>query len=200
MPAADAGGVALHVAQQRAPRVGQLAVPLEHHPPLEEVGARVDQHALRFEAVASGASRLLLVVLERLRRAGVDHEADVRAIDAHPERDGRDDDVGLFVDERVLVPVPLGVVEPGVIRQRAHAGRRQPLGERVDLAARRAVDDARLAAMAREDVLQLLLQARARQHAVDEVRPIERADQLERLAQLRAAPRCRAARAPSPSR
>ena len=31
MAAADAGGVALHVAQQAAARVGQLAVALEHH-------------------------------------------------------------------------------------------------------------------------------------------------------------------------
>ena len=39
VPAADAGGVALHVAQQRRARVGELAVPLEHDAPLQEVGA-----------------------------------------------------------------------------------------------------------------------------------------------------------------
>src|SRR6185503_5388265 len=77
MPAADAGGVALHVAQQRAPRVVQLAIALEHHAPLQEVGARIHEDALRFEAVAPGASRLLLVVLQRLRRARVDDEAHV---------------------------------------------------------------------------------------------------------------------------
>ena len=105
--AADAGGVALDVAQQAAARVRQLAVLLEHHPPLEEVRARGDQHALGLEAVAAGAARFLLVVLERLRRAGVNHEAHVRAIDAHAERHRRDDQVDLFVQERVLVAMPV---------------------------------------------------------------------------------------------
>ena len=105
--AADARGVALDVAQQRAPRVGQLAVPLEHHPPLQEVGGRVDQHALGLEAVAPGAAGLLLVVLERLRRAGVHDEPHVGAIDAHAERHRGDDDVGVLVEERVLVAAAL---------------------------------------------------------------------------------------------
>ena len=76
-------------------------------------------------------------MLERLRRAGVDDEADVGAVDAHAERDGRDHDVGLFVQERVLIAVALAVVEPGVIRNRANAAVRQPGRERVDLAPRR---------------------------------------------------------------
>ena len=106
--AADAGGVPLHVAHQRPARVGQLAVPLEHHPPFQEVGGRVDEHALRFEAVAPGAARFLLIVLERLRRAGVNHEPHVRSIDAHPERHRGDDDVGVLVEEGVLVALPHG--------------------------------------------------------------------------------------------
>ena len=104
VPAADAGGVALHVAQQLAALGAQLAVPLEHHAPLQEVGGRVDEHALGLEAVAAGAAGLLLVVLERLRRAGVHDEAHVGAVDAHAEGDRGDDDVDVFVEERVLVP------------------------------------------------------------------------------------------------
>ena len=77
--------------------------------PLEEVRARSDQHALGLEAVAAGAAGFLLVVLERLRRAGVDHEPHVRSIDAHAERHRRDDDVDLFVEERILVAMPLVV-------------------------------------------------------------------------------------------
>ena len=107
MAAADARGVALDVAQQRPPRVGQLAVPLEHDAPLQEVGRRVDEHALGLEAVAAGAAGLLLVVLERLRRAGVHDEAHVRAIDPHAEGDRGDDDVGVLVEERVLVAAAL---------------------------------------------------------------------------------------------
>ena len=37
--------------------------------------------------------------------------------------------------------------------------------------------------MTRQDVLQLLLERRARQDAVDEVGPIERADELDRIVQ-----------------
>ena len=51
--AADACGVALHVAQQLARAVGQLAVLLEHEAPFHEVGRRVDEHALGLEAVAA---------------------------------------------------------------------------------------------------------------------------------------------------
>ena len=68
-----------------------------------EVGRRVDQHALGLEAVAARASRLLLVVLERSRRAGMHDEAHVRAIDAHAEGDGGDDDVDALAEERVLI-------------------------------------------------------------------------------------------------
>ena len=183
MPAADARGVALHVAQQRAPRLGQLAVPLEHHPPLQEVGGRVDQHALRFEAVAAGPPGLLLVVLERLGRPGVHHEAHVRPIDAHPERHGGDDDVRMLVEERILVPAALVVGQAGVIGARPHSRFDQPGRERVDLPARRAVDDPGLAAMAAEDVGQLALELGAGEHAVNQVRPIERSDQLDMVAQ-----------------
>ena len=58
------------------------------------------------------------------------------------------------------LPAALVVGQAGVVRQRAHAALAQPRGERVDLAPRRAVDDARLAAVPREDVEQLPLQVR----------------------------------------
>ena len=119
--AADRRRVALHVAQQCAAGVGQLAVALEHDPPLEEVRRRVDEHALGFEAVAAGTAGLLLIVLERLRRAGVHDEAHVGAIDAHAERHGRHDDVGVLVEKRVLIPAALAVAQPGVIGDGPHA-------------------------------------------------------------------------------
>ena len=148
MAAADARRVAFDVAEQRATRVGELAVALEHDAPLQEVGRRVDQHALRFEAVAPGAAGLLLVVLERLRRAGVNDEAHVRSVDAHAEGHGGDDDVGVLVEKRVLIPAALVVGEAGMVGPGANAGLGQPRRQRVDLAARRAVDDAGLAACA----------------------------------------------------
>ena len=81
--------------------------------------ARIDQHALGRQAVAAGASRFLLVVLGRSRRAGVHDEADVRSIDAHAERHRRDDDVGALVEERLLMPAAHVVGQAGVIRHRA---------------------------------------------------------------------------------
>ena len=148
-----------------AARVRQLAVLLEHHAPLQEVGARVDQHALGLEPVAAGAARFLLIVLERLRRARVDDEAHVRPVDAHPERHRRHDDVELSFRNASWLRCRSSSAMPGVIRPRAPAGVLQPLRQRVHFLARRAVDDAGLAAMPLEHVEDLLLQrasARAR--------------------------------------
>src|SRR5205823_205537 len=75
----------------------------------------------------------------------------------------------------------LDVRKAGVIWKRRDAGAGQPCRKRLDLAARRAVDDARLAAMARDDLLQLALQRAARKRAIEQVRAIERSDQLQRI-------------------
>jgi hypothetical protein len=112
-------------------------------------------------------------VLQRLRGAGVNDEPDVGAVDPHAERHRRHHDVGVLVDELVLMSVPLRVVEPRVVRDGANPRGREPRRQRVHLAPRRAVDDAGIAAMARENLLELCLEARARHHAVDEIRPIE---------------------------
>ena len=183
VPAADARGVALHQAQQTARALGQLAVLLHHVAPLHEIRARVDQQALRFQAVASRPPGFLLVVLERSRRACMYDEPDVGSVDAHSERHGRHDDLDALVEERVLMRLALLVREPGVVRQRRGADLGEPRGERIDLPPRRAVDDARLAAVAFEHVEELPLQHRSRQDAVEEIRPIEGADQLDRIAQ-----------------
>ena len=105
-----------------AARVGQLAVLLEHHAPLQEVGARVDQHALGLEAVAAGAARLLLVVLERLRRAGVDTKRTSERSMPMPNATVATTTSASSFEERVLVAVPLVVRQAGVVRPRAHAG------------------------------------------------------------------------------
>ena len=181
--AARARGVFLHVAQQRARAFIPFAVGLEHLPPAHEVAAGIDQHALRRQPVASRASRLLLIVLRRPRRACMDDEPDVRAIDAHPERDGRDDDVDALVQEHLLVVAADFVRQAGVIRHRAVPLARQPLGQRFDLLPRRAVDDARLPVVPIENRDQLRVEMAAANHPVHEVRPIEGSDQLQRFAQ-----------------
>ncbi len=71
-----------------------------------------------------------------------------------------------------------------MIRTGAHPGLDEPCRQRVDLAARQAVDDARLAAAPAQDVEDLPLQVRARNNAVDQVRPVERSDELDGILQL----------------
>ena len=183
VPAADGGGVAFHVAHQRPPFGAELAVPLEHDPPLQKVCCRRDQDALRFEAVASGPPGLLLIVLERLRRAGMQDESHVGSIDPHPERDGRNDDVGLLVEEGILILVALGIAQAGVVRHRAVAFIDQPRRKIVHLTSRQAVNDPGLLLMPREHVENLPPQVRARQDPIHEVRPIERPDHLQRVLQ-----------------
>ena len=179
--AADTRRVALHLPQQLAARVVELAVLLEHRAPFHEIGRRVNQQALGFEPVAARASRFLLVVLERSRCARVHDESHVGSIDAHPECDRGHDDVGPLAEERILVAAALAVRESGVIGQGSMADPGQPCRERIDFAARRAVDDARFAFVPRKDVDELLLERGARQRPIDQVRPIERSDELRRI-------------------
>ena len=119
----------------------------------------------------------------RPRRAGVNDEAHVRAIDAHPERHRRHHDVDLFVEKGFLVPGAHVVGQPRVIRNRAEPLAGQPVGRLLHLATRQAIDDARLVLMAGEDAKNLAPQVGPAQHAVGEVRTIEPADEHERLVQ-----------------
>jgi hypothetical protein len=109
MPAADTRSVAFHLAKERTPRVRELVGLTQHGAPSGKVASGVDQDALGLQAVAAGATRFLLVVLERLGRTGVEDEPHVGAIDAHPECDGGNDKLRLFVEERILMAVPLVV-------------------------------------------------------------------------------------------
>jgi hypothetical protein len=84
-----------------------FASALDHRPPDDGVGGGVEHHALRFESIAPGAPALLLVVLDRFRHAGVEHESDVGAIDAHSKGDGGHDQIALLRRELFLCSAPL---------------------------------------------------------------------------------------------
>ena len=129
------GGVTLHLAKVLAVALAQLVVRLEQALPPQEIGRRRDEHAVGGQPVPSGAPRLLLVVLERPRRARMDHEPHVGPVDAHAERDRGDDDVGPLVDERLLVRVPRLVGHARVVGERPHAEPLKPGGNLVHLAA-----------------------------------------------------------------
>ena len=201
VPALERAGVALHLAQVGDVGFAQLARQLHDPAPLQEVGGRVEQQALGGEAVAAGAAGLLLVVLERLGRAGVHDEAHVGSIDAHAEGDGGDDDVGALVDEGVLVAGALVVGQPGVIR-RPPCGRRRRAPRR---SGRRPCARCSRRCPLRRDARSSTASSccsrdEARPHAVDQVRPIEAADEHERVAQPELRGRCPRARASSRSR
>ena len=125
--------------------------PADDLPELTLFADNLVPHVLRIDGVLEFyLNAHLLVVLQRLRRAGVDHEAHVRPVDAHPERDGRDHDVRVLVDERVLVAMALRDRRA----RRGTAAARSPVvdsqsAQRVDFLAGGAVDDAGVAAMPR---------------------------------------------------
>ena len=63
------------------------------HPELAlHVVLRVEQHAARRLAVASGAARLLEIVFQRSGDVGMDDQPHVRLVDPHAEGVGRRDD------------------------------------------------------------------------------------------------------------
>ena len=174
----------VHLAQlAQGARRRRGAVRGEHRLPQAVVAAADQQQALRLQPVAARAARLLLVVLQRFRHAGMDHVAHVRAIDAHAECDRRHDDVGPLVDERLLVGAALVVRQPRVVAQRAEAPPPERRGQLVHLAAADAVDDAGLIPMPVDRGGHLREAVGARAHAVDEVRTVERADEDQRVPQ-----------------
>ena len=172
-----------HLAElaERARRRGGFR--LEHGLPEPVVGAAPEEQALGLEAVAAGAPGLLLVVLDRLRHAGVDDVAHTGPVDPHPEGDGGDHDVGALVDEGVLVGAALGVGQARVVGQRREPPAEQRRAQLVDLGAPDAVDDTGLPAVAVDGGEHLAQPVGARLDAVDQVRPIDAPDEHERLPQ-----------------
>ncbi len=148
------------------------------------VPAGEEQAALGFQAVAPGAAAFLLVVFQRLGHARVDHVADVRLVDAHAEGDRGHDRVGFVFDERVLVAATVVVAQAGVVGQRTIAQLLQGGGGLVHVFARDAVDDARFAPVPLQHFADLPQAVVPPLHFVDQVGPIERADQDFRIAQL----------------
>ena len=107
------------------------------------VHERVEEHGAGRCAVAAGATDLLIVALERRGERGVEHRANVRLVDAHPERGRRDDDVERALEESRLHVVADVGGEARVIRGGAYALLGERLGQRVRFFSRRRVDDRR---------------------------------------------------------
>ncbi len=133
-------------------------------------------------ATVSGAADLLVVPLERRGERGVDHGADVRLVDPHPERDRRHDDVELPREEGALDGLSLLGVEPGVVGRGA-ARRAELGGERLGVLPRRRVENRGTARTVAEegDRRCVPLTRGALDHLDREVRPAEPVDEARRL-------------------
>jgi hypothetical protein len=99
------------------------------------------------------------------------------------ERDRRDDDGQPFgaevgADLRAFAGRQTGVVGP-----RVDAARAQRFCQRLGVLARDAVDDRRTARVAADRLGDLAFEVLARQHAVTQLRPVERADEHARITQ-----------------
>ena len=137
----------------------------------------VEQAAFGFQAIAPGPAALLLVMLQRLGHAGVNHVPHVGLVDAHAEGHRGDDRVDLLFDERFLVAAAVIVRQAGMVRPHAVAQFLQHGRGLLHVLARNAIDDARLARVPVQDFPDLLQAVMAALDLVDQIRPVERADQ-----------------------
>ena len=168
--------------------VGEIALALiDHAALLHDVLQAVSQPGRRGQAVAPGATRLLVVPLDRLRQVEVGDEPHVGLVDAHAERDGGDHHEALLAQEPALVAGAHPGVETRVVRQRGNAVLHEELGCLLHGCPRQAVHDARvsgvLGAQQREQLLQRLLLGL---DAVLDIGPVEARHELFRLREVEA--------------
>src|SRR6185503_12417024 len=102
----------------------------------------VEERCPRRLAVTPGASRLLIVGVERSGHVVVDDEADVLLVDAHAEGVGRHHRLHAAAHEALVILAALAPPEAAVIPRGVDAGGAQYGRYRLDLRHRRHVDDA----------------------------------------------------------
>ena len=129
--------------------------------PDSRIARRVKQATLGFEAIATGPAAFLLIVLQRLGQAGMNHVPHIRLVDPHSEGDGRHDCPAAVLNERFLVRLAVRVFHAGMVGQGGMAGGTQSRAQLVDLSAGDAVDDARFVGVPLEHIGDLPLQIAA---------------------------------------
>ena len=132
-------------------------------------------------AVAPRAPGLLIIGFDAFRQIEMRHEAHVRFIDPHAERDGGDDHDAVLVDKAILMARARGRIQPCMIGQRLDAGPGQRGGDVFDLGARQAIDDAGVAGMALVDEgLELRRRVLLLDDLILDIRSIETRDKIRR--------------------
>ena len=108
------------------------------------VGVGEQHQAEGGQSIAAGSPGLLIIGLQRARQVKVDHEPQVRLVDAHPKGVGGDDRVQLAGHEVLLHLLPLFGEQPAVVESDAAVGTLvgQQLGNLLAGLASGRVDDA----------------------------------------------------------
>ena len=108
---------------------------------LDHVAGAEQQQTFARQPVASGAARLLVVALDVLRQIVMNHESDIRFVDAHAERNGGANHADFIAQKQFLVAGAVVGLQAGVIRRGLHAIGVQPRGDALGRLAALAVND-----------------------------------------------------------
>ncbi len=158
---------------------------VDHAALVDDVLQAVRHPGVGRQAIASGASGLLVIALDVLGHVQVRDEAHVGFVDAHAEGDRGHHHHAVLAQKAVLVGLPHAGVEPGVIRQRGDAVLLQQPGNLFHAFARLAVDDPGFAfVLAFDEAQQLRRGILLLDDGVSDVGPVEAADELARVLQL----------------
>ena len=109
------------------------------------VGA-VQRQRLGRGAIAARATDFLIIGLDAFGQIGMGDPADVRFVDTHPERDGRNHNQPVLGGKAFFNAASVGGLHPAMIETSSMAVVDQCLGQGFRLGAGAAVNDARLAA------------------------------------------------------
>ena len=155
-----------------------------------DVSPAPQQIALRRLPVTSATTRLLVVLLERLGHAAVDHIAHVALVDAHAKGVGRHHHLHVIVDEGLLGQCALLVAHARMVGCHPNAFVAELVGDLLDLLARRRIHDAHVVSMRLDVVARPSLSSFGREleRAELEVGAVESTDLDGRIAQIQQVP------------
>ena len=151
---------------------------------LDDISGAEEQQTLTRQTVASGAARFLVVALDVFRQVVMNHEAHVRFVDAHAERDGGANHPDFIAQKQLLIAGAVAGLHASVIRRGLHAIGGQPCGDALGRLAALAVNDSALVRARANERERLFVGSGLRRDAVGEVGPVEARDVTTRLAQL----------------